>query len=103
MQRAIDETNRRREKQMAYNQAHGITPRSVVKAVTEILPQPSANGAEQKPALEPDEVSLSPDEYLETIDRLEAEMKRLAEALEFEKAAEIRDRIEKMQSQLEMT
>jgi excinuclease ABC subunit B len=93
MQHAIDETNRRREKQMAYNQAHGITPRSVVKAVTEMLPQSSTNGRAETPSLTPGEVRLSPNEYLETIDELEAEMKKFAEALEFEKAAEVRDRI----------
>jgi excinuclease ABC subunit B len=93
MQRAIDETNRRREKQMAYNQAHSITPRSVVKAVTEMLPQSSSNGRAETPSLTPGEFRLSPNEYLETIDELEAEMKKFAEALEFEKAAEVRDRI----------
>jgi excinuclease ABC subunit B len=102
MQRAIDETNRRREKQMAYNQAHGITPQSVVKAIAEILPQPVANGSEQKPAPEPGETFLHPSEYMDTIDELEAEMKRLAEALEFEQAAKIRDRIEVLRGQLEL-
>jgi excinuclease ABC subunit B len=102
MQRAIDETNRRREKQMAYNQARGITPRSVQKAIAEILRQPSANGSESKKPARAVEPSLAPGEILESIDNLEIEMKRLAEALEFEKAAELRDKIEALRSQLEM-
>jgi excinuclease ABC subunit B len=102
MQRAIDETNRRREKQMAYNQTHGIKPRSVVKALTEMLPQPSANGPAETPTLATDKPLLSPDEYLQTIDELVAEMKTLAEALEFEKAAEVRDRIAALRGQLEV-
>jgi excinuclease ABC subunit B len=100
MQRAIDETNRRREKQMAYNQARRITPRSVVKAVTEMLPQSSTNGRAETPSLAPGKVRLSPDEYLEAVAELEAEMKKFAEALEFEKAAEIRDRIATLHEQL---
>jgi excinuclease ABC subunit B len=101
MQRAIDETNRRREKQMAYNQAHGITPRSVEKAIAEILPQPETSGSEQKEISQTVEEFLPPGETLETIDALEIEMKRLAEALEFEKAAELRDRIETLRAILE--
>jgi excinuclease ABC subunit B len=102
MQRAIDETNRRREKQVAYNQAHGITPRSVVKAIAEILPKPEANGSEQKETSQTVEELLPPNEMLETIDVLEIEMKRLAEALEFEKAAELRDQIDTLRSRLEI-
>jgi excinuclease ABC subunit B len=103
MQRATDETNRRREKQMAYNQAHAITPQSVVKAIAEILPQPEVNGMEKQSTPKPEEASVPPGEVLQTIDELETEMKRLAEALEFEKAAEVRDRIETFRSQLEVS
>jgi hypothetical protein len=102
MQRAIDETNRRREKQMAYNQAHSITPRSVEKALAEILPQPAANGSMQGAMPQADELALAPNESPEDIEALEVEMKRLAEALEFEKAAEVRDRIEALRGQLEL-
>jgi excinuclease ABC subunit B len=103
MQRAIDETNRRREKQMAYNQAHNITPRSVVKALTEMLPHAPANGKAETPSLTPGQAGLSPDEYLAAVAELEAEMRKFAEALEFEKAAEVRDRIAVLREQLEMT
>jgi excinuclease ABC subunit B len=103
MQRAINETNRRREKQMAYNRAQGITPRSVVKALTEMLPQTSsANESAESATTAPDEAPLSSDEYLQTIDELEAEMKSLAETLEFERAAEVRDRIAALRNQLEV-
>ena len=78
---------------------YGITPHSVKKALAEILPQPFANGSDQKPATEYEDVSLAPDEYLETIDESEAKMKRLAEALKFEKSAELRNRIEALRGQ----
>jgi len=102
MQRAIDETNRRREKQVVYNRAYNITPRSVVKDITEILPQPATNGSKENVTPATDEAILSPGDYLETIVELETEMKQFAEALEFEQAAEVRDKIEALRSQLEM-
>jgi len=102
MQRAIAETNRRREKQTAYNQAQDITPRSVVKAIMEMLPHASANGSAGVKPLVPDMTPSAPDEYLQTIAELEAEMKLLAEAMEFEKAAQVRDRLAALRSQLEV-
>ncbi|MBN1221078.1 MAG: excinuclease ABC subunit UvrB [Anaerolineae bacterium] len=102
MRQAIDETNRRREKQMAYNRAHNITPRSVVKALTDMLPHAPANGKAEMPSPTSGEAMLSLDEYLEAVAELEAEMKKFAEALEFEKAAEVRDRIAALREQLKM-
>jgi excinuclease ABC subunit B len=98
MQQAIDETNRRREIQRTYNQAHGIIPETIQKEVTPIFDF----------GYEPDEttwnkVAETIKEYksLEDLDgviqRLEKEMKAAAQALEFEKAAELRDEINALQ------
>ncbi len=101
MERAIAETNRRREKQAAYNQEHGITPRGIVKAIRDILegareraPQGGGFGRAQQIAEESvDYLSMSPAELSKTIHNLEQEMFTAAKNLEFEKAAEIRDKI----------
>lgn len=89
MQRAIDETDRRREVQQTYNETHGITPASVQKAVSEIGIQQKAK-AERIPA-EIDELPM--EEVFSLISNLEEEMRLAAQELEFERAAEIRDRL----------
>jgi excinuclease ABC subunit B len=106
MRRAIDETNRRRKKQLDYNAAHGITPRGIEKAVMEImegarpeagvLPLPRRRGEK---ALAREE--LKPEALVREIKRLEAEMFRRARNLEFEEAAALRDEIERLK-QLEL-
>jgi len=97
MQEAIDETERRRVKQATYNQAHDITPESIVKAVDSPLAQlleadyvtvPVERGEVAQEAHE-----LSLDKLPETIKRLRREMRTAAQKLEFEQAAELRDRI----------
>ncbi len=90
MQRAMAETNRRRETQLAYNAEHGITPRTIVKAIrTALSDQISARRTARQA------VGASEDEYdrEQVIAELEAEMLEAAEDLEFEKAAAIRDQI----------
>jgi len=97
MRQAMDETNRRRQIQQAYNQAHDITPASVQKAITGAFdfgtPAPPATGR----------VAEAPDAYhsLEDVDaevrRTEKEMHRAARDLDFERAAELRDRIRRLQ------
>jgi excinuclease ABC subunit B len=97
MRRAIDETSRRRLKQLGWNAEHGITPRSIVKSVAEVRLQTQvadapAVFAEETPALLPDELlGLSPEDLARELER---EMLAAAARLEFEQAASLRDRIE---------
>ena len=101
MQRAIDETERRRAKQLAYNQAHGITPRTIEKAVADIMEGAHAGvPAPERFARVAEEIieygDLAPDELERRIEALEKEMYRHAQNLEFEEAARIRDRIRRI-------
>lgn len=92
MRRAIDETERRRRKQLKYNQEHGITPESVKKAIRDLIQVEQA--AEEKVEYEIGKnPKLTPDEIKEKIKTLETEMLKAASELEFEKAAELRDEI----------
>jgi excinuclease ABC subunit B len=95
MRRAIDETQRRREKQTAYNEAHGIQPVSIIKEVRDLTDQVAAHavaerGAEYQ-AYTP--AQMPKDELAHLIKELEKQMKATAETLEFEKAAALRDQI----------
>jgi excinuclease ABC subunit B len=98
MQRAIDEMNRRREKQRAYNVEHGITPRSIEKSVDDILLATAVADAhvkEEDPA-ESIARALTGMEAEEMIEVLSREMHAAAKALEFERAASLRDKIEEL-------
>jgi excinuclease ABC subunit B len=100
MARAIEETERRREKQLAYNTEHGITPRSIEKRVADIMEGAYAGGAMASPkrfarvAEEEREYALPPEQAVREIARLESRMFEHARNLEFEEAARLRDRIE---------
>ena len=95
MKYAIDETNRRRGVQMAYNEAHGITPRSIVKQVRDLTDRVKAMVTEEQktPTGEVDLMTLPKQELHKMISELDAEMKRAAKSLEFEKAAMLRDQM----------
>jgi len=94
MQSAIDEVNRRREKQLAYNAAHGITPRTIEKAIRRGIEQEIAAGRTvRKAAGTASEKAFDRDE-LEKL--LEEEMLDAAKSLEFEKAARLRDQLERV-------
>jgi excinuclease ABC subunit B len=95
MQRAIDETKRRREKQLEYNREHGITPESIVKAIRRGIEEQIQAKAIAREAAGRDEVSDASEEYLAA---LEAEMLEAAEKLEFERAAALRDKIMELRS-----
>ncbi|MCD8100476.1 MAG: excinuclease ABC subunit UvrB [Oscillospiraceae bacterium] len=91
MRAAIDETNRRRAKQEAYNAAHGIVPRTVVKSVRDLLElSPTSGGSAARGR---SGVKMTERERKEEIARLEKKMRDAAKMLEFELAAELRDQI----------
>jgi excinuclease ABC subunit B len=95
MERALSETERRRSKQMAFNQAHGIEPVSIVKAVRDLTDQMTVREAEAEPGegrgYAP--AQMPRDELSRLIKELEKQMRSAAEGLEFEKAAALRDQI----------
>ncbi|MGZ8874960.1 MAG: excinuclease ABC subunit UvrB [Halobacteriota archaeon] len=95
MKRAISENNRRRALQLAHNERHGITPRTIVKPIEELVERRRPElVAEEEPAL-----NIAPDELEETIAGLQAEMQRAARGLEFERAALIRDMIRSLEEE----
>jgi len=91
MRRAIEETNRRRLKQITYNEAHGITPASIIKEIHDLTERVRAV-AEEKAEYRVTR-RLPKDELTRVIKELEKQMHAAAEALEFEKAALLRDQI----------
>ena len=91
MKAAIDETNRRRSIQKAYNEANGITPRSVQKAVRALIEIGRTEDEPKKPRK-----ARSREERERMIAELTAEMKRASSKLEFERAAYLRDRIKEL-------
>jgi excinuclease ABC subunit B len=110
MQRAIDETSRRRSKQLEFNAAHGITPRGIQKGVTDVMEgaraEPADSGTNRRKGRgaavsAASLVGARPEVIVRHIKKLEAEMYRKARNLEFEEAAKIRDEIEKLR-QLEL-
>jgi excinuclease ABC subunit B len=114
MQRTIDETNRRREIQTAYNLKHGITPKTVRKSKDEIMRQTSVadakEGAETMAYIEPEEVSAAADPVLKymnknqlqkAIDETKKRMVQAAKDMEFMEAARLRDEMFALQKQLE--
>ena len=92
MRRAIDETARRREKQMAFNEAHGIVPKTIQKNVHEIIEISSESKT-------PGKKRMSKTERTAEIARLTRQMKEAAKLLEFELAAELRDQIKALESE----
>jgi excinuclease ABC subunit B len=100
MQRAIAETDRRRTKQILFNQQHNITPIGIQKAINDILETQQPSVEQPKFVLPKNFEMLSPDELAKKIKKLEKEMFKLASNLEFEKAAETRDLIKQLRNQL---
>ncbi len=102
MDRAITETNRRREKQLAYNKAHDITPKTVEKKIADIMEgaRDSARGKVSSTRAAAEEIAryrdASPAELGRSIAELEKQMHRHAELLEFEEAAKVRDQVRRL-------
>ncbi|UCC31550.1 MAG: UvrB/UvrC motif-containing protein, partial [Phycisphaerales bacterium] len=93
MQRAIDETNRRRKLQLEYNEKHGITPETIKKEIRSSLEQVVKAHKVAAEAIRASEEQL---DKTELIAMLEKEMLEAAEALDFERAAQLRDRIREL-------
>jgi len=104
MRRAIDETNRRRAIQEAYNREHGITPQSIVKGIRDltdrvrVMAESKATykveaGLEAQTTIDVDPEHLPPEDLAKLIKSIEQEMKQAAKALEFERAAALRDQL----------
>ncbi len=100
MRRAIDETLRRRELQEAYNKEHGITPKTIKKAVRDLI-SISKEVAKTQKKLEKDMESMSREELEELIGKIQKQMKAAAADLNFEMAAELRDQMIELKKNLE--
>ncbi len=102
MQRALEETDRRRARQVEFNILHGITPRGIIKAVTDILESPYGSGRSERLAKLADAGenfdALSPDQVVRKIKKLEQDMLKHARNLEFEEAARLRDQIHRLRN-----
>ena len=101
MRKVIDETERRRKIQREYNEAHGITPQTIVKSIEDVLLSTTVADAKVKEI-----VATAQKDYMSVYDmeelvaHLEKEMKAMAKRQEFEKAAELRDEIQRLKEQL---
>ncbi len=93
MKRAIEETNRRRKKQIEYNKKHGIVPQTIRKAISDLIDLPWKKEEEIE---ETDFSDLNEEQFKALITELTEEMYLKADTLEFEEAAKIRDKIEKL-------
>lgn len=114
MRRTIEETNRRRDKQIAYNLAHGITPKTVKKNKDEILKQTSvadAKSGNEHYYVEPEEMSVAADPVVQymnkdqlskAIEEVQKRMQKAAKDLDFMEAARLRDEMFALQKQLEL-
>jgi excinuclease ABC subunit B len=102
MQRAIDETKRRRERQLEHNEAHGITPATIVKQVADIMEAayPAPRGARRRAAEDAASyAAMSPEQLMKKAAKLEKQMLRHARDLEFEEAAHLRDEIRRIRQE----
>ncbi|MCI0524218.1 MAG: excinuclease ABC subunit UvrB [Acidobacteria bacterium] len=103
MRRAIDETNRRRAKQMAFNEENGITPQSIIKPIEATLVTAYEADYFKVPVNLEEFEEYSPEKLAETIAQLDHEMRDAARKFEFERAAELRDKIKYLRErELEM-
>ena len=102
MRRAIDETDRRRTIQEEWNRSHGITPQGIQKAIRDITDRVRAVAEQQAPYLTRTGIDIPTDEMVRLVKDLELQMKKLAQGLEFEKAALIRDQVMDLRGRLSL-
>ena len=108
MQAAIDETDRRRSKQIAHNEKHGITPKTITKKITDIMEGAYGSSVRGRNSRKLDKVAetaanyatMTPDKALKEIVKLEKKMFQHAKDLEFEEAAQVRDQISKLRERV---
>jgi excinuclease ABC subunit B len=105
MKRAMEETDRRRILQAKYNEEHGITPETTVRAVHDMSPASGNTDWSPVPGKggKGDVETLDPSELRDRVDELRSEMLLAAEQLEFEKAAQLRDQVKKLEARLDRT
>lgn len=101
MERAISETNRRRKIQEEYNTEHNITPKTIIKAVRDIIRISKTAEDKGSYTLNKDPESMSRDEINKTINKITSEMKKAAADLQFERAATLRDELIKLKKHLQ--
>lgn len=99
MREALDETNRRREIQMKYNEEHGITPQTIKKAVRDLI-SISKVIAKEEVRFEKDPESMTKKELEKLIGDIQKKMQKAAADLNFEAAAELRDKMIELKKQL---
>lgn len=100
MKRAISETNRRRMLQMEYNEQHGIVPQTIQKSVRNMIEATMVAEDDVKYHIHGDKETMGKGELLTLIDKLTEEMKTAAAELQFERAAELRDKVNELKDQL---
>ena len=100
MRRAINETERRRERQQAYNEEHGITPATIKKNVEDVLSGLYQGDVDMNRVTAQIEKPLHGANLEAHLDGLRTEMRKAAENLEFEEAARIRDEIKRLEAEL---
>ncbi len=101
MKKAIDETNRRREIQQNYNKKHNITPQSIVKKVRDVIEATKVAEEKEQYGFKKELDEMEAIELKEIIAKLETEMLEAAENLQFERAAQLRDKITQLKEKLE--
>jgi excinuclease ABC subunit B len=106
MKRMMEESDRRRKKQVAYNTAHGITPKTIYKTAEEVIASTAVADVRKKevvarswaPIVTPERVrGMSPADRLVLLEELKEQMSNAARDLEFERAAELRDEIKTLE------
>jgi excinuclease ABC subunit B len=100
MNKAISETNRRREVQIAHNEKHGVTPQTIQKKVRDVIEAVKVAESKADYLTDVKQAKMSKKDRMSLIERLEAEMKEAAKNLQFERAADLRDAVLELRAEL---